>query len=252
MRVAILDTETTDLNIPFCYDLGYCILDTETKQVMLEKHFVIEQIWHNLPLFQSAYYREKRPIYIQLMRQRKAVMNKWGYVMREMHNDIKKYDVVAVYAYNSDFDEKVINFNCDWFKCNNPLEDVPIYDIWGYASEIITSTASYQTFCEEHQRFTETGNYKSSAEVVFQYIKNNPDFVEEHIGLYDSQIETAILLYCTEHGAEWNTEYKPKKILPRIVPHPFTIKVNGKEIYSGKYVKKYVREGLYSFTTLGH
>ena len=45
-------------------------------------------------------------------------------------------------------------------------------------------------------------------------------------------------------------EYKVIKILPRLIPRPFTVKVNGEKIYSGEYIKKYVRDGLYSFTTL--
>ena len=93
MNILVYDTETTSLDKPFCYDVGYSIINTETGLTEVEKHFVIEQTWHNLPLFESAYYKEKRPIYIQLMRQHKATMNKWGYVMQEMHRDIKKYHV---------------------------------------------------------------------------------------------------------------------------------------------------------------
>lgn len=245
----ILDTEATGLDKPFCYDVGYCILDTNKMLIVEEKHFVIEQIWHNLPLFESAYYKEKRPLYIQLMRQHKAVMNKWGYIMREMYRDIKKYGITDVYAYNSDFDDKVFTFNCDWYKCNNPLDTIAIHDIWGYASHIITHLETYKNFCEENKLFTESGNYKTSAESVYRFITNDSTFEEKHMGLYDAQIETAILVHCIENGATWDTNYKPVKILQRIIPHPFTIKVNGEIIHQGEYIKKYVREGLYSFTT---
>lgn len=249
MYTMIFDTETTSLDKPFCYDIGYSILNMETMLIEEEKHFVIEQTWHNLPLFESAYYKEKRPLYIQLMRQHKAKMDKWGYVMKEMKRDIIKYNISDAYAYNSDFDDKVFTFNCDWFKCNNPLENIAIHDIWGYASEYITSKADYQLFCENNQRFTDTGNYKGSAEVVYQFLKNEPDFTEAHMGLYDTQIETTILVECIAMGAEWGKDYKVKKVLPRQIEKPFNIKVNGKIIYEGKYVKKYVRNDNYSFTT---
>ena len=249
MNIIVFDCETTSLDKPFCYDVGYSILNMETMLVEEEKHFVIEQNWHNLPLFESAYYKEKRPLYIQLMRQHKAKMDKWGYVMKEMKRDIIKYGISDAYAYNSDFDDKVFTFNCDWFKCNNPLENVAIHDIWGYASEYITSKTEYQLFCEKNQRFTDTGNYKGSAEVVYQFLKNEPDFVEAHMGLYDTQIESTILVECIAMGAEWGTDYKVKKILPRQIEKPFSIKVNGKIIYEGNYVKKYVRDDNYSFTT---
>ena len=213
------------------------------------KSCVVEQVWHNLPLFESAYYKEKRDKYVQMMRKHDAIMNKWGYIMRELKNDIRKYEVTAVYAYNSDFDDKVIKYNCDWFKCQNPLENVQVYDIWGYASQFVTNCEAYKQFCETHERFTDTGNYKGSAEVVYQYLTNDSEFIEEHMGLFDSEIESQILYLCIAKGAKWNTEYKVNKILARNAKKPFTIKIDGDTILEGEYVKKYVRNDVYNFKT---
>lgn len=246
--IMVFDTETTGLEKCFCYDVGYQIIDTETADIMEAKHFIIEQVWHNLPLFESAYYKDKRPLYVQLMRAHKATMTKWGYAMQEMIRDIKKYEITDAYAYNSDFDDKVFSFNCDWFKTINPFDNVAIHDIWGYASEWITWTDSYKDFCEQHQFFTDTGNYKASAEVVYRYIKNDTDFDEAHMGLYDVEIESDILFYCIAEGAQWGTDYKVNKILKREQEKPFTIKVNGETIVSGMYTKKYVRNDMYNFT----
>ena len=246
----VLDTETTGLDKCFCYDISWVIVDNEKAEIVDMKANVVEQVWHNLPLFESAYYKEKREKYVTMMRRHDATMDKWGYIMRKLKQDIIKYNVTAVYAYNSDFDDKVIKYNCDWFKCINPLETIPIYDIWGYASEFITGTAGYHKFCEDNARFTDTGNYKGSAEVVYQYITDDAEFTEEHMGLFDSEIETYILIHCIKNlGAKWATEYKVNKILNRTVVHPFTIKVDGTEIYNGTYTKKYIRKDNYSFTT---
>lgn len=246
--VMVLDTETTGLDKCFCYDCSWVIMDKDNGTLVDCKANVIEQIWHNLPLFESAYYKEKRQKYIEMMRRHDAKLNKWGYVMRELKQDIRKYDIKEVYAYNSDFDDKVIAYNCDWFKCNNPLEEVAVYDIWGYASQYVTNLATYREFCEAHERFTDTGNYKGSAEVVYQYLTNNSEFIEEHMGLFDSEIEAEILYMCIDKGADWATPYKVNKILQRIVGKPFTVKVDGEPIFTGKYVKKYVRNDTYSFT----
>ena len=252
MNIMVFDTETTGLNKPFCYDIGYAIVNTDDFSIVEAKHFIIEQIWHNLPLFESAYYKDKRPEYIKLMRQRKTVMNKYGYVMREMARDIKNYGVTDAYAYNSDFDENVFTFNCDWFKCNNPFETVAIHDIWGYASEFITNTPEYQAFCEIHNLFTENNNCKTSAEAVLQYLRMDETIRERHMGLDDVIWETEILKYCVlKRKAILNTDYKVKKIIPRITGKPFEVKVNGVTIASGKYVKKYVRNDEYNFTTVG-
>ena len=248
-KAIVLDTETTSLDKPFCYDISWLIIDKENQSIIDLKVNVVEQVWHNLPLFESAYYKEKRTKYIDMMRKHDAVMDKWGYIMRKLKQDIIKYDVTEVYAYNSDFDDKVITFNCDWFKCNNPIENIPVYDIWGYASEFITKNSDYQKFCEEHERFTDTGNYKGSAEVVYQYITDNSDFIEEHMGVFDSEIESAILFACINRGAEWATSYKTVKILPRIAKKPFEIRIDGVPMLTGEYIKKYVRNDVYNFKT---
>ncbi len=251
MHILVFDTETTSLDKPFCYDVGWAIVDTKQQVAVQERHYVIEQTWHNLPLFESAYYKEKRPGYVQLMRQHKAIMDKWGYVMRQLARDLRQYGVTDAYAYNSQFDDKVFTFNCDWYKCNNPLETIAIHDIWGYASEFITGSADYRQFCETHSLFTDTGNYKGSAESVFQFLTQDAAFEEAHMGLYDVQIETQILLACVRRGAVLGTDYKVRKVLPRPVAKPFTIKIDGQIVYSGTYQKKYTRNDTYSFTTLG-
>lgn len=245
----ILDTETTDLNKCFCYDCSWVII-RKTDGVLVDfRANVVEQVWHNLPLFESAYYKDKRTKYIDMMRKHDAEMDKWGYIMRKLSQDIKKYGIEEVYAYNSDFDDKVIRYNCDWFKTNNPLDTIPIYDIWGYASEYITNLPEYRTFCENNERFTDTGNYKGSAEVVYQYVSGDTEFIEEHMGLFDAEIEAAILFECICLGANWTTSYTVQKILPRSILKPFKIQVDGTEVYSGKYIKKYVRNDTYNFKT---
>lgn len=243
----VLDTETTSLDKPFCYDCSWVIINKADGHIVDMKVNVVEQVWHNLPLFESAYYKDKRLKYVDMMRKHDAIMDKWGYIMRKLKQDIKAYSISEVYAYNSDFDDKVISYNCDWFKCNNPLEAIPVYDIWGYASEFITCKADYQQFCEDNARFTDTGNYKGSAEVVYQYLTDNPDFVEEHMGIFDSEIEAEILYQCIKKGANWGYSYKVNKILIRPVLHPFTIKIDGVEVLSGEYLKKYVRSDIYNF-----
>lgn len=247
MNVIVLDTETTGLDKPFCYDCSWVVMDTEEGVLIDHSVNVCEQIWHNLPLFESAYYKEKRQKYVEMMRKHDASMDKWGYIMQKLKRDIKKYDVKAVYAYNSSFDDKVIQYNCEWFHCINPLETVPIYDIWGYASEYITNKPEYRTFCENNSLFTDTGNYKGSAEAVYQYLTERPDFIEEHMGVFDAEIEAYILRACLDMGATLNYDYKPVKILNRPILHPFSIKVDGTEVYSGTYSKKYVRNDVYNF-----
>lgn len=249
MVVMVFDTETTSLEKPFCYNVGYVLWDSENGEVVKEREYVIEQIWSNLPLFQSAYYANKRSFYVGEMRARKIKLEKWGYVCQQMIRDIKNFDVACAYAYNSPFDEKVFNYNCEWFRTQNPFDTIPIHDIKGLANTFITNTDEYKDFCEEHERFTDSGNYSATAETVYQYINAEYDFEEAHTALNDSVIETGILVHCLNIGAELDKDYQTTKILARYPDTPFIVKVDKEILYEGTYKKKYIRNGTYSFTT---
>lgn len=221
-KIIVFDTETTSLNKPFCYNCGYIVADSETGAIYERKDFVIEQIWHNLPLFETAYYAEKRPIYIKRMKARTVKMIKFGYVCREMTRDIKKYNIEYAFAYNSDFDERVFNFNCDWFKCINPFDNVEIKDIRGYAHKFLINE-DFKTFCERYELFTDSGNYSTTAETMYKYITNKIDFTEEHTALSDSIIEWEILKECINKGGRIEETYPSKKSIPRIQDKILTI-----------------------------
>lgn len=231
MNVVIFDTETTSIDKPFCYNVGFVIYDTEEKKIIFKKEFVVEQVWHNLPLFNSAYYADKRPIYVNRMRAKKIILEKWGYICQKMARIFKEYEVVAVYAYNSPFDKRVFEFNCDWFKNINPFEILPFYDIRGYVHNKIAFSPVFQYFCEENKRFTESGNYSTTAETLFQFISHNCNFEEEHTALADSEIECAILQKCIDLGCEWNTEYKVYNSIPRKIVRPLSIVKNGEILF---------------------
>lgn len=237
MNILVFDTETTSLQKPFCYNVGYVIYNTDSGETLASRDYVIEQIWHNFELFSSAYYADKRPLYIGRMRGRSCQLEKFGYVTQQMARDIKEYDIEHAFAYNADFDIKVFDWNCDWFKCINPLETVSIHDIWGHVHETIAFTPDYQSFCEEHELFTETGNYSTNAESVYQYLTGDIDFAEEHTARADSIIECAILAECVKRGTDWTTDYKVKRSVPRRVEKEFTVEVGG-TVHSFPYFTK--------------
>lgn len=247
--VIVLDTETISIDKPFCYNVGWIILDIDAGSIIDQHDYVVEQHWYNTALFSTAYYANKRPLYVSAMRGKRATMDKWGYIMRYLANDIRKYNAEAVFAFNSPFDDKVIEYNCEWFKTINPLDNIPVLDIRGMVSEFITNTSDYIDFCEEHKLFTEKGHYSTNAENVYRYITNKVDFEEAHTALADALIETDIIITCRTLGADLFKEYKVLQYIPRYEVKPFKVKVDGKIVYEGEYRKKYVRDGLYSFHT---
>jgi hypothetical protein len=222
MNVIVFDTETTNLQKPFCYNVGYVIYNTDERKVLLARDYVIEQVWHNPMLFTTAYYADKREIYVSRMRGKTATLDKWGYVCQRMYRDIVEFEVKDGYAYNSKFDEGVFEFNSDWFKTINPLDTIAVHDIRGYVGEFLVDD-NYKAYCEEKQLFTESGNYSTTAEAVFRYITDNDEFVEEHTALADSRIECDILAECVSRGAEWNTDYTVPRMIPRVTEKVYTV-----------------------------
>ena len=224
MKICVFDTETVNLEKPFCYDIGYIIYDTDTAEHLVSRSFVVEQVWHNMPLFTTAYYADKREGYVKRMRGRRTIMAKFGNITQQMVRDFETYSVEGAYAYNSSFDEKVFAFNCDWFKCVNPFDNIPIFDIRGYVHKKIAFTENYQKWCDINKRFTESGHYSTTAESVFQYLVHDENFVEAHTGLEDAEIELAILVHCIEElSAKWNENYKVYSSIPRRIERTLTI-----------------------------
>lgn len=231
MNILIFDTETIGTEKAFCYDIGYVIFNTEEKQVVKKQEFVIEQIWSNKALFETAFYREKKPLYISKMRGRKAKLVKWGYAVDRIIKDIENFEISSAYAYNSKFDMRVIDFNAEWYKTRNFLDYVKTYDIWGYTSKVITSELGneYRQFCEENNFFSESGNYTNNADTWGKFLKNSLEWQEEHTALEDSKIECEILMYCIDKGLKLNTNYKVCKTIPKpnIEPKILKIRKNG-------------------------
>ncbi len=236
MTICIFDTETISINKPFCYNIGFIIIDTITKKTIYSADYVVEQIWHNPELFTSAYYSNKRKNYIKLMRGKSTEMKKWGHIMQAMKRTFKFYNVQSAYAYNSDFDENTINFNCDWFKTQNPFDDIPIYDILGYAQEYIVKSKDYKNFSEKNKLFTDSKNYSATAENVYRFINNDVNFKEDHMAFSDSVIEWEILKWCIENkNAEFDRHIQTCFSIPREKTEILTILKNKKTLFQTEF-----------------
>lgn len=163
-------------------------------------------------------------------------MDKFGYICQQMMRAFREYSVTTAFAYNSDFDDRVFNFNCEWFKCNNPFDTIPIKDIRPLAIHSLVDE-QYKRFCDEHGYFTESGNYSTTAEIMYRYIKQNTEFVEAHTALDDAIIETDILAECVEKGADLNATYHCPRSIERVTERTLHIKTAEQTDYYFDYTK---------------
>lgn len=223
MNIMVFDTETINLDKPFIYNIGYVIYDTDTAEILVTKDFVVEQVWHNPMLFVTAYYANKKDIYISRMRKRSCIMDKFGYITQRMYRDIKEYDVQHAFAYNSPFDVRAFDWNCDWFKCINPFDTVQVHDIRGQVHKKFAFTKAYQDFCDEHGLYSDSGNYSTTAETAYKFVTKTIDFVEEHTALADSLIELEILVACVNGGEDWTADYTVYKSIAKTQLREFEV-----------------------------
>lgn len=230
MNIMVFDTETANLEKPFCYDLGYCVYDTEREVIVAKRSYIVADVWNNMMLFTTAYYADKRAKYEQALADKLTFKHRWEWVANRVAQDVEQFGITDAYAFNSDFDKRVFAFCSEWFRTPNPLDNVAIHDIRGYVHKFLAFTKAYQDFCEKNGCFTEGGNYSTTAESVFRYITDNADFEEAHTALADAEIETEILCKCIKMGGEWNTDYKVYNSIPRNLLREFKIvDANGEE-----------------------
>lgn len=250
MNILIFDTETISVDKRFCYNIGYSIVDMNADGTYKEIHaedYVVSQIWNNLPLFESAYYKTKRPIYIKAMRGRTAKLRNYGHIMRRMLTDIRRNDVQGAFAFNSAFDDSVFQFNSSWYHCTNALDATPIYDIRGHAINFL-QTEDYINYCEKNRDakspdggrkfITDSGAIATTAESFTSWIRNQTEFAEDHTALSDSRIETEVLSKAVANGAKicYNYDTRVKPIYER--RRKMRLLVNGKEMLQTEFDTK--------------
>ena len=62
----------------------------------------------------------------------------------------------------------------------------------------------YHKFCTDNGFVSKSGNISTSAETVYRFLTNNPDFEEEHKGLEDVEIEVKIFAECIKKKKRMN------------------------------------------------
>lgn len=240
---------------PLIYDLGWTI--TNRKGEILEsKQFLIAETFAVPAIFNTAYYAEKRPRYLEMLSRGETSIVTWENAMQVFTRDLQKVDAVG--AYNSMFDfkkaipftELYINklyspdyrswesmqynlcvrianeryrkdpekeFDAELFRFRGI--EYPLFDLWGLSAKILLNNATYKKQCLEHDLLSASGLYfKTSAETSYQYLVNKYDFVESHTALDDAIIETFILSkIARRHAIEIGISFFPFRELGETV-----------------------------------
>ena len=210
MNVLVIDTETANsVEQPLPYDVGYAIVDTETGEILLEKSFIVAEIFLDKDLMKEAYFAEKIPQYWEDFRQKKRVMKSIVNIRREIQNDMKTFSVSSVGAYNMNFDNRATKNDVRYISGSMIKWFFPFgtefFCIWNMACTSILNTENFINFALEHEFVSDCGNILTNAEVAYKFITNQIDFCENHTGLEDVRIEVKIMLAVLASGIDYET-----------------------------------------------
>ena len=208
--IIILDTETVGtIQQPLWFDIGFVVVDTRGN--MYEAHSYINyDIYINEPeLMDQCYYYHKLPQYEEEINAGIRIMSNTFGVRGKLYELIKKYEIKEVCAHNMPFDYRAMN-NTIAHVTNGKQRyylprEIEYWDTLRMARDVIIPRKSYEKFCRKHGLITEkTKKPKTTAEALYAYISDDPNFVEDHTGLEDALIEKEILKYCFKQHKKMN------------------------------------------------
>ena len=190
------------------YDVGLAIAD-RYGNIYAKKSFVVSEIFFDeQDLMQSAYYSHKIPEYLQGI----ADGSREVVTLYEVYKTLKEwnetYKPKAFLAYNAFFDMTGLNRTQRYITKSKyryilPY-GLPVQCIWHMACQVICSQKKYYDFCIENGFVSKAGNISTSAETVYRFLIGDPTFTEEHKGLEDVEIETAIFAECIKKKMKMN------------------------------------------------
>ena len=211
--VMMLDTETTnDIECPICYDVGYQIF-TLGDGVLCEKSFVNADIFLDKEMMENAYFADKIPQYWDEITGGKRQLRKWYNIRKELREDCQKYEVEIICAHNARFDYLSLHTTQRYITTSKYRWVLPYgiewYDTLKMGREVFGNCDEYKNVCDAHGYRTKNGQLRMTAEIIYQFLTGNTNFVESHTGLEDVKIEREIFKYCVSkkpeiNGALWN------------------------------------------------
>ncbi len=206
-----LDTETCnslidengklDLSQSLVYDVGWQVVNRKGK-VKKQRSYVVAEIFLNSILMDSAYYKDKIPMYWGDIKKGKRELKTFRNIWFQFLSDKKRYNCKVVFAHNAFFDYNALNNTLRYLTKSKRRYFFPfkteIWDTLKMARDVFGTSPKYVNFCEEYGFMTNHKNPRPrlTAEVLYRYLHNTPNFEEAHTGLEDVEIETEIMLRC--------------------------------------------------------
>ena len=209
--IIMTDTETCntlqeggklDMSSVLVYDIGWQVIDRRGN-VYEEKSYIVKEIFYGEEeLMKSAYYAKKIPQYLTDIAEGKRIVADYYTIRKDYLDTMERYGTHTVCAHNARFDYNSTNITQRWLTKSKYRWFFPygteIWDTMKMARDVVCTTEGYKRFCEDNGYLTKhkKPRPRATAEILYRYISGNNEFVEEHRGLEDVDIERQILAYC--------------------------------------------------------
>jgi DNA polymerase III alpha subunit (gram-positive type) len=122
-------------------------------------------------------------------------------ISQDLEKIINRYGIKIMVAHNGKFDQNAIAKISEEFGTNNPMKKLDLLDTMEM-SKVITFSKDYANYCIENKDrlnsinesafITNSGRVRTTAQAIYSYLTNNPEFEEAHTGLEDIDIEIEI------------------------------------------------------------
>lgn len=223
--ILMIDTETANtiieppnkliMDYPLFYDLGYAVIDTHGN-IYETGSYINKDVFHDMEdIMQSAYYAKKIPqYYIELKKGIRKESTTIG-LKRIIAQIVKKYHITHICAHNHKFDLNAVNCTLRYVTKSKYRYFYPygteLWDSLKMAKSVIGKMPTYVKFCQENGYLTKKGGCRFTAEILYRFISRNCDFQEQHMGVDDVMIESAIVAYCFKQHKKMEKDLFKKK-----------------------------------------
>ena len=201
-KYIILDTETTnDIDCPLVYDFGFSVID-ENGKAYASYSFVNADIFCDDEMMANAYFAEKIPQYWEDIKSGNRILKSFRSIERTFRRVCREWNVDTFVAHNARFDYLALQTTKRYITTSKERFFFPygskFVDTLKLSREVFRKNETYRNFCVTNNYVTNYGQNRYTAEVIYRFLTNCNDFVEEHTGLADCMIEKEIFRYCLE------------------------------------------------------
>lgn len=247
----IIDVETVNVFAPgwnmenwdrAIFNVGITAVERVSRTVICSKEIGIDKIWSVPKRFIQDFYRKNftRADFHMMLTSFKDFVPFFNGLL----DDWSKEYSIQLWSYNAMFDSNAFFVNADregvklhkltkdW-KCIMML--TAHYLSYGTAAIQFCNWSVEQAYCDYLNRrgvarvlefITPIGNVRTTAQNVHRFLSQNPEFIELHKGLADTECEMDILKWCQGHSG-WTKVSAEPGIGWRLVNNAFEMGRNG-------------------------